>query len=216
MGSEFMRLINKRRWFLLVFLAVFIVIFVGSAAAVDVDNFKEFDQEMSHQQPPEMKSPNLWLSFLQLLLVLGIIVAAAWSIIRLFGKQVHAKMQGTWINVVDEVVLGQNRGIMLCEVGGKLYALGVTDKEISLLFEVDNPKLLEEISQGNYEFDKDEAKTWPDWWTQLASRLKRNNQPPAPKKFQDLMQTQNQKIKEIASYNNYSRESATKRSGNDE
>lgn len=211
-----MRLINKRRWFLLVFLAVFIVILVGSAAAVDVDNFKEFDQEMSQQQPQEMKSSNLWLSLFQLLLVLGIIVAAAWSIIRLFGRQVNAKMQGTWINVVDEVVLGQNRGIMLCEVGGKIYALGVTDKEISLLFEVDNPKLLEEISQGSYEFETGGSKTWPDWWTQLSSRIKKNNNPPAPKKFQNLMQTQSQKIKEIASYSNYSKESATKRSGDDE
>ncbi|CFX65438.1 Flagellar biosynthesis protein, FliO [Syntrophomonas zehnderi OL-4] len=211
-----MRLINKRRWFLLVFLAVFIVILVGSAAAVDVDNFKEFDQKMSQQQPQEIKSSNLWLSLLQLLLVLGIIVAVAWSIIRLFGRQVNAKMQGTWINVVDEVVLGQNRGILLCEVGGKLYALGVTDKEISLLFEVDNPKLLEEISQGSYEFATGETKTWPDWWTQLSSRFINKNRPLASKKFQNQMQTQSQKIREIASHSNYSRESATKRSGDDE
>lgn len=43
--------------------------------------------------------------------------------------------------------MGQNRGIVLCEIGERLYAIGVTDHSISFLFEVDNPKLREEISQ---------------------------------------------------------------------
>ncbi len=50
----------------------------------------------------------------------GLIVAAAWSIIRLFGRQLSRKIQGDWLYVADEVMIGQNRGIVLCESAGGL------------------------------------------------------------------------------------------------
>lgn len=209
-----MKLMKKKHWILLALLLIFTFVLVSSVVAVD--NFQDFNKEMNKQQQPEVKSTNLWLSFLQLVLVLGIIVAAAWSVIRLFGKQVNAKMQGTWMHVVDEIMLGQNRGIMLCEVGGRIYALGVTDKEINLLFEVDNPKLLEEISQGNYELGSEKTETWPDWVTVFLQRFRFKKNNPSSKNFQNLIQEQSQKIKEIAAYNNHSKESATKRSDDNE
>jgi len=209
-----MRSLQKRRWFLLALLFVFMFVLASSALAVD--NIQDLNKELNNQQTTNVKSTNLWLSFFQLIIVLGLIVAAAWSIIRLFGKQINAKMQGTWMHVVDEVSLGQNRGIVLCEVGGKIYALGVTDKEINMLFEVDNPKLMDEISQGNYELVPPNQDPWTPWVNELLQRLRLRKGPQAPMNFQNLMKEQSQKIKDIALNNNHSKESATKRSGDNE
>lgn len=112
-----------------------------------IDNMSDLNQELDKELPGSDRSHNLWWDFLKLIVILGLIIAAAWSVIRIFGKQVSQKMQGNWLHVVDEVILGQNRGIVLCEIGEKLYAIGVTDHSISFLFEVNNPELHEEISQ---------------------------------------------------------------------
>src|SRR5665647_241605 len=140
-----------RRERLIILVIVIACIMFMAGTALGVDNIQDLNNVIDQGQP-QVQPNNLWLSFFKLILVLGVIIAAAWSIIRLFAKQVSTKMQGTWLHVVDEVMLGQNRGLVLCEVSGKIYALGVTDGQINLLFEVDNPKLLEEISAGDYVF----------------------------------------------------------------
>ncbi len=206
--------IKKKHWILIALLMAFLFVLVSSVAAVD--NIQDLNQEINKQQEPDTSSTNLWLSLLQLVLVLGVILAAAWSVIRLFGKKVNNKMQGTWMHVVDEVVLGQNRGIVLCEVGGQIYALGVTDKEINLLFEVNDPKLQEEISLGNYELSSGGQENWNQWWNDFSQRFRFKKNSPPPMKFQSIMQEQNQRIKEIAQNNNHARGSGAKRSGENE
>jgi len=204
-----MTFMKNRRWILLTFVILFTFVMVNSVIAVE--NIQDVNK-VNQQQEPESQSTSLVLSFFKLILVLGIILAAAWAIIQLFKKQYNAKMQGTWMHVVDEVMLGQNRGIVLCEVGGKVYALGVTDKEINLLFEVDNPKLMEEISLGNYAGDVVNTPSWPDWITQIAKQIQLKKKPAAPMKFQNIMQEQSRKIKELANHNTLPQGSATKRS----
>lgn len=195
----------------MLFLATFVMVSAACAADSIQDVNKINDQPVAESQPT-----SLFVSFIKLVFVLGIIVAAAWSIIRLFTRQYNAKMQGTWMHIVDEVMLGQNRGVVLCEVGGKVYALGVTDKEINLLFEVDNPKLMEEISTGNYISDQDNQDFWPAWVTQLAGQIigKQKNQPPM--KFQNVLQEQSQRIKEMALRNTAPKGPAAKRSDKDD
>ena len=204
-----MTFMKNRRLILLTFVLLFTFVLVNSAIAVD--NIQDVNK-VNQQQEPESQPTSLILSFFKLILVLGVILAAAWSIIHLFTKQYNAKMQGTWMHVVDEVTLGQNRGIVLCEVGGKVYALGVTDKEINLLFEVDNPKLMEEISSGNYASDVINPQSLPNWITQITRQIQLKKKPESPMKFQNIMQEQSRKIKELAIHNTQRQGSATKRS----
>ncbi len=208
-----MTFMKNRRWILLTFVFLFAFVFVNSVMAVN--NVQEINNV--NQQPATDSQPtSLLVSFFKLILVLGVILAAAWSIIRLFTKQYNAKMQGTWMHVVDEVTLGQNRGIVLCEVGGKVYALGVTDKEINLLFEVENPKLMEEISSGNYVSDVVNPPSWSSWITQIVKQIQLKKTSEAPMKFQNIMQEQSQKIKDLAIHNKQRQGSATKRSDEDD
>lgn len=204
-----MTFMKNKRWILLVLVLLFTFVLVNSVLAVNSIQ----DVNSVNQQPETNSEPtSLLFSFIKLVFVLGIILLAAWSIIRLFTKQYNAKMQGTWMHIVDEVMLGQNRGVVLCEVGGKVYALGVTDKEINLLFEVNNPKLMEEISSGNYISKLDNQDNWSNWAGLIMKKIPLKKAPEAPKKFQNIMQEQNRKMKEIALHNNQSQGTPAKRS----
>ncbi|PKM77672.1 MAG: flagellar biosynthetic protein FliO [Firmicutes bacterium HGW-Firmicutes-15] len=206
---------HKKYLMVLVVLLLALTLFL-TGTALGVDNIQDLNNALNQEQP-KVESNNLWFSFLKLILVLMVIIAAAWSIIRLFAKQVSTKMQGSWLHVVDEVMLGQNRGLVLCEVSGKIYALGVTDGQINLLFEVDNPKLLEEISTGDYTIN--EKKELPlmnsinSWFNR---KIKMEKGTSSPKNFHLLMQEQNKRIKDVSFPSVRNRGSNAKRSGEDE
>lgn len=135
-----------RRGLLILLLAL---CFMNMASVVTeaVDDISQVQQEIDKGQNNSPKQNNLWWEFIKLVFFLLLLVGAAGSVIRFLGKNTTARSQGLFVHIVDEVVLGPNRGIALCEVGGKLYGLGITEHHITLLFETDNPRLLEEISQ---------------------------------------------------------------------
>lgn len=142
--------------------------------------------------------PSMWLETIKLIFILGLIIAAAWFIIRVFSKQARRRLQGTWLHVADEVMLGQNRGIVLCEVAQQLYALGVTDHNITFLFEVDDPQILKEISQmplisGYDEPGANLLKKFIGEWTPGRSRPRKSQE-----EFHRLMEEQVARIKNIS------------------
>ncbi|MCR4401022.1 MAG: flagellar biosynthetic protein FliO, partial [Syntrophomonadaceae bacterium] len=100
---------------------------------------------LQYEQPAPEGGPSVIGLVFRLLVSLAVIVAMAWVIIQLFGRQLQRKAQGQWIQVLDEVVLGQNRGIVLAELGGRVYALGVTDHQVSTLFEVEDQSLIQDM-----------------------------------------------------------------------
>lgn len=178
-----------------------------------IDDMKQLNQELEKQQEVSTQTHSLWWDFIKLVIILAVIIGVAWSLIRLFGKQVSRKMEGTWLRVADEVVLGQNRGIVLCEIGEKLYALGVTDHNISFLFEVNNPKLLEEVAQGTQRMDEPQG-GFQDVRDKLETIINRNSKTnPPSKKFQRLINEQAQRLDKI-SYKSMG-DIEAKRSGDD-
>ena len=194
-------MLSLKRYHFIIVLTLFLICFL-SLNALAVNDMDSLNTELDKQQPdPALKSGNmLWLDFLKIIVVLGLIVGAAWLLIRLFSKQVTGKMQGTWINVVDEVVLGQNKGIVLCEVGEKLYAIGITDNNINLLFEINNTKLLEEIS-FNDNLEKTNSIDWDDIKGFVRDKFKSNTTStpkPSKKEFHFLMDEQIKRIEKIS------------------
>lgn len=188
-----------RKYFFVALLALLMIQFMAAAAqAVDTTDISALNQELEKGTPVEVETPSLWWETLKMLLVLAVIVAAAWSIIRFFGGQVKKRLQGNWLHVVDEVMLGQNRGIVLCEVGQKLYALGVTDHSISCLFEVDNPQILKEISQMPFDRDEEAENVNPlkkavmDW---IGSRPGQRGE---KEEFRQLMAEQVKRMRNIS------------------
>lgn len=189
---------SKYKYTIILVLALLLVaIFALDIQAVE--DITQVQKAIDNQQVQDTRAPNLFLNFIKLIFILALIIGAAWSIIRLFGNKANSRLQGTWIQVVDEVMLGQNRGIVLCEAGEKVYAIGVTDHNISVLFEVDNPKLLEEISQSNISaVHTEEPFKWSDWKEVLGSIVNpRKSVSRTPKNFHLLIEQQTRKLDEI-------------------
>ncbi len=132
---------------LLIMLLAFCCVQLFTPLAMGVEDFSAVEEELERGQTSAPEQNNLWWEFIKLVFFLLLLIAASAWVIRYLNSSARARSQGVFVHIVDEVVLGQNRGIALCEVGGRLYGLGITEHQINLLFETDNPKLLEQISQ---------------------------------------------------------------------
>lgn len=192
------RMIAWRKKTIPLILLASIILLSMAGGVLAIDNMSDLNQELDKETPKRDHSPSLWLDYLKLIMVLALIIAAAWSIIRIFGKQVSRRMQGSWLHVVDEVLLGQNRGIVLCEIGEKLYAIGVTDHSISFLFEVDNPKLLEEISQVDISPGDKPGGTVLSELKKKAEALGLKKSKPGQKDFRLLMGEQLRRLEQLS------------------
>lgn len=182
----------------IIVIAALAVLLLFASGALAVDNMNQLNQEMNKQTEAPAGHSVVW-DFVKLVLVLAVIVGAAWSIVRVFGHKASVRMQGTWLHTVDEVMLGQNRGLVLCEVAGKLYAIGVTDHNINLLFEVDNPQVLKEISEGNYHQIQQSQDVMKDAADRVKGLFKPRKaaSPPNPKDFHSLMAEQSKRLSSI-------------------
>lgn len=59
------------------------------------------------------------------------------------------------MNIVDKIVLGQNKFLAIAEINNKYYLLSITEKNINILKELDDFKLLpEDIKEKSIEFNK--------------------------------------------------------------
>ena len=192
-------MVSLRQRYTAILVLTFILVAILNLNVLAVQDFDDVQKAIDNQQVENTRAPNLFLNFVKLIFILALIVGAAWSIIRLFGNKTKGKLQGTWIQVVDEIMLGQNRGIVLCEVGEKVYAVGVTDHNITVLFEINNPKLLEEISKSNIAVvDTEAAFNWSQLKEALNKLFKtRKSMSRVPNNFHLLIEQQSQRLDEI-------------------
>ena len=192
-------MVSLRKRYTAILVLTFVLVAILNLNVLAVQDFSDVQKAIDNQQVENTRAPNLFLNFVKLIFILALIVGAAWSIIRLFGNKTRDRLQGTWIQVVDEIMLGQNRGIVLCEVGEKVYAIGVTDHNITVLFEIDNPKLLEEISKSNIAVvDTEAAFNWSQLKEALNKLFKtRKSMSRVPNNFHLLIEQQSQRLDEI-------------------
>ncbi|MGE5421909.1 MAG: FliO/MopB family protein [Ignavibacteriales bacterium] len=127
-----------------------LVVVTASAQAVSM-NSEQQKVDLNYSQPEKAETPNVFWMVIQLILALGLIVLLAWGLIQLFGNRANNKLQGRWIRVVDEIMLGQNRGIIAMETGGRVFLVGVTDHQISMLLELDDNQLVQDMLAAGYE-----------------------------------------------------------------
>ena len=207
-------MVSLRQRHIAILVLILILIPILALNVLAVQDFGDVQKAIDNQQVENTKAPNLFWNFVKLIFILALIVGAAWSIIRLFGSKASNRLQGTWIRVVDEVMLGQNRGIVLCEVGEKAYAVGVTDHNITVLFEIDNPKLLEEISQSNITVVETEAGfNWNRWREAFFNFFKlRKSRSRVPDKFHLLIEQQAKMLDEISYRGTQNTEANSRRS----
>ncbi|MGE5397852.1 MAG: flagellar biosynthetic protein FliO [Chitinophagales bacterium] len=131
------------------FITISVVLANAPVRAVNISSEKQ-QVDLKYQEPAASKSPNFFWMALQMLFALGLIIFLAWVVIQVLGKRMGPKFQGKWIRVLDEVVLGQNRGVVILELEGRAFLLGVTDHNINVLMEIENRQIIETMLAESY------------------------------------------------------------------
>ncbi len=64
-------------------------------------------------------------------------------------------MKSRYMNIVDKIMLGQNKFLAIAEVNNKFYLLSITEKNINILKELEDfQSLPDENSENNIDFNK--------------------------------------------------------------
>ncbi|MDK2822098.1 MAG: flagellar protein FliO/FliZ [Clostridia bacterium] len=77
--------------------------------------------------------------------VLGVIILTYLGV-KFFANRSNALINSSeWMQILDQMPLGPNKGIYLVEIEGKGYVLGVTDQQINLITTIEEEKRMDEL-----------------------------------------------------------------------
>ena len=77
--------------------------------------------------------------------VFAFVVIVAYVVARAFGKNSMQRLAARGGQVYMQLPLGPNRSVCVVELFGHVFVLGVTDANIHLIAEIDDPETVEEI-----------------------------------------------------------------------
>ena len=77
--------------------------------------------------------------------VFAFVVILAYVVARAFGKNSMQRLAARGGQVYLQLPLGPNRSVCVVELFGHVFVLGVTDANIHLITEIDDPETVEEI-----------------------------------------------------------------------
>lgn len=95
--------------------------------------------QLEYSEPVLVTPPSMGSTLLRLVLSLLIIIVLIFLLVKFFQRQMPFTRSGRWMRILDQVVIGQNRALILAEIAGKIYVLGITDHNITKLLEIDDP-----------------------------------------------------------------------------
>ena len=70
------------------------------------------------------------------------------------SKKTSLALKSKYMNIVDKIMLGQNKFIAIVQIYNKYYVLSITEKDISILKELEDFKPLENEDESNLNFNK--------------------------------------------------------------
>jgi len=88
-----------------------------------------------YQAPTPVAPPgmNMGSEILQLVLSLVVVIGLALVLIKFLQRNTMLSRQSAWARIVDQVSVGPNKMLVLAEIFGKVYVLGVTEHSITTL-----------------------------------------------------------------------------------
>jgi len=97
------------------------------------------------EEPQASPMPSMAVLFIKLVLSLLIIVGLAYLTMRFLRKSMKVSSRGETISVLDQYAFSMNKGIYITQIAGKVYVLGVTDQNISLISEITDEEVIGEM-----------------------------------------------------------------------
>jgi len=83
----------------------------------------------------------MWWDYLKATLLIILIIAAAYYVTKFVASKTTGPRGGGEIRIRSAVSLGKDRQLVIAEIGGKAYLLGVTPQHVELVGELDPQKL---------------------------------------------------------------------------
>ncbi|MGE5404770.1 MAG: FliO/MopB family protein [Candidatus Saccharibacteria bacterium] len=193
---------KRKRTVVLVILLTVIALFAVSIQTLAVPVQSE-DQKVNipqYQEPQKAETPSIFWMMIQLVLALGLIVLMAWGLIHLLGSKMGSRLQGQWIRVLDEVMLGQNRGIVALEIGGRVFLAGVTDHQISMLLEIEDQQMIEDMVAAGSESTRFSSDNWNvlNAWVDKFKQQVWPQSEVKPNEFSNVMSDKVRKLERLA------------------
>ncbi|HSV56879.1 MAG TPA: flagellar biosynthetic protein FliO [Magnetospirillaceae bacterium] len=91
-------------------------------------------------------SESAWPYFLRMLVTLGLVLGVLWLFFRFLRKAGRPKAaQQSSVLVLASVPLGTGRWLYVVSLGSKAFLLGATDSSVSLIHEVEDRELIDEM-----------------------------------------------------------------------
>lgn len=92
--------------------------------------------------------PSVFTLFVKLVISLVVIVLLAYFSLKFLRKNMQTKNIGASIHILDQHAFGLNKGIYVTEIGSKVYVLGVTESNISLVTEINEENVIAQMRQN--------------------------------------------------------------------
>lgn len=116
--------------------------------AVPVQIVLAVSQELNLDAVPDPQvtpMPSMFTLFLKLMVSLVIIVGLTYLTMKLLRKNMKVLSRGVSIEVLDQYAFSMNKGVYITQIAGKVYVLGVTDHNISLISEITDQSVIDEL-----------------------------------------------------------------------
>ena len=87
--------------------------------------------------------------------IIGIIVVLilTYYSTRWISTKSNLTMRSRYINIIDKIILGQNKFLAIAEICNKYYLISITEKNINIIKELEDFKLLPDVkTENNIEF----------------------------------------------------------------
>ncbi len=178
---------------LVYFLPAFIWLLVTVPTAFAVSGQLNLPQPSEPQiaQPPSM----FWL-FIKLGISLVVIVGLTYLTVRVLRRNLTYTSAGEFIRVLDQHAFAINKGVYIAEVAGKVFVLGVTDQNISILSEINDEQIIASL-RSRAEARMQEPVIPPGILEKLYSPLTKNRTDNLSQSFGTHIQEQIKKLQTL-------------------
>ncbi|MFZ5943695.1 MAG: FliO/MopB family protein [Bacillota bacterium] len=123
---------------ILMFLFFTFSVFAAQEEPIDLDISKE-------SKEPDKVTNIGGLLFRFFLSFAGVVLLVLFGVKFLLRGADSYTSYGDWIQIIDQMPLGTNKGIYLLEIEGKGYVIGVTDQQINVITTIEKEGRLDEL-----------------------------------------------------------------------
>lgn len=146
-------MIEKIKLYLPAALVLVVLIYLGGSAAEAAGGYLEGYEEVD----PRPTGVSWWstLAYLvSLFAVFAVVLVMAYFAARFIGGRFNAaRMSASGGRILENLPLGPNRSVCTVEMAGRVFLLGVTDHNISLLGEITDKDLIEHLHEQSIDSD---------------------------------------------------------------